>query len=121
MCTVGDPLVDLGLLLCYWSQANDPVARRDSISAVTAEPGWMTRQEIVARYATQTGCDLSQIAFYEIFALFKVAVVLQQIYLRYYRGQTRDERFAHFDERVAGLAEAALDLTLGSASSHHAS
>jgi hypothetical protein len=50
-----------------------------------------------------------------------VAVVLQQIYLRYYRGQTRDERFAHFDERVAGLAEAALDLTLGSASSHHAS
>ncbi len=110
MSTVGDPLIDLGILLCYWSEENDAEARRESISAVTALPGWMKRTEIVDRYAKQTGCDLSGIRFYEVFALFKVAVVLQQIYYRYYRGQTHDERFAEFDQRVAGLADVAREL-----------
>jgi len=111
MCTVGDPLVDLGLLLCYWSQPGDPEARRDSISNVTALPGWMTRAEIIERYAAQTGRDLSSVIFYETFALFKVAVVLQQIFFRYHCGQTHDVRFADFDQRVAGLAAAAVELT----------
>ncbi|MEP7270094.1 MAG: phosphotransferase family protein [Acidobacteriota bacterium] len=110
MCTVGDPLVDMGLLLCYWSQANDPEARREAISGVTALPGWLTRAEITERYAARTGRDLSRIAFYEIFALFKLSVVLQQIFYRYYVGQTQDHRFAEFDGRVAGLAVAARDL-----------
>ncbi len=108
MATLGDPLVDLGLLLCYWSEARDPEARRDSISAVTAQPGWYTRDEVRRRYAERSGLDLSDIVFYEVFALFKVAVVLQQIYFRYARGQTRDPRFADFDRRVSGLAEAAI-------------
>jgi aminoglycoside phosphotransferase (APT) family kinase protein len=110
MCTVGDPLVDLGILLCYWPQADDPEARRESISPVTTEPGWLTRTEVVERYATRTGRDLSDITFYEIFALFKIAVVLQQIFFRYERGQTHDERFKDFGRRVAGLAEAAVDM-----------
>jgi aminoglycoside phosphotransferase (APT) family kinase protein len=110
MCTVGDPLADVGLLLCYWAEKGDPEARRESISPVTTEPGWMTRQEIVARYAQQTGRDLSGVAFYETFALFKIAVVLQQIYIRYLKGQTHDERFKDFDRRVAGLAQAAWEL-----------
>jgi aminoglycoside phosphotransferase (APT) family kinase protein len=110
MSTVGDPLIDLGILLCYWSEENDAEARRESISAVTALPGWMKRTEIVDRYSKQTGCDLSGIRFYEVFALFKVAVVLQQIYYRYHRGQTHDERFAEFDQRVAGLADVAREL-----------
>jgi aminoglycoside phosphotransferase (APT) family kinase protein len=110
MATVGDPLIDLGILLCYWSEENDPEARRESISAVTALPGWMKRSEIIERYARKTGCDLSGIRFYEVFALFKVAVVLQQIYYRYHRGQTHDERFAEFDQRVAGLADVAREL-----------
>jgi aminoglycoside phosphotransferase (APT) family kinase protein len=110
MCTVGDPLVDVGIFLCYWAQKDDPEARRESISPVTTEPGWMTRDEITERYAMTTGRDLSGIAFYEVFALFKVAVVLQQIYFRFVRGQTRDERFKDFDRRVAGLACAALEL-----------
>jgi len=63
MCTVGDPLVDLGLLLCYWSEKGDPEARRESISPVTTEPGWLTRSEMVARYAEKTGRDVSRIAF----------------------------------------------------------
>jgi len=110
MCTVGDPLADVGLLLCYWAEKGDPEARRESISPVTTEPGWMTRQEIVDRYAAKTGRDLSGVAFYETFALFKIAVVLQQIYIRYLKGQTHDERFKEFDRRVAGLAQAAWDL-----------
>ena len=110
MCTVGDPLIDFGIFLCYWAQKDDPEARRESISPVTTEPGWMSRQEIIERYADRTGRDLSGIAFYESFALFKVAVVLQQIYFRFVRGQTRDERFKNFDRRVKGLARAALDV-----------
>jgi aminoglycoside phosphotransferase (APT) family kinase protein len=110
MCTVGDPLADVGLLLCYWAEKGDPEARRESISPVTTEPGWMTRREIVERYAQITGRDLSRVAFYETFALFKIAVVLQQIYIRYLKGQTHDDRFKEFDRRVAGLAQAAWDL-----------
>jgi aminoglycoside phosphotransferase (APT) family kinase protein len=110
MCTTGDPLVDLGVLLCYWSEAGDPEARRETISSVTTQPGWYTRAELVARYAEKTGRDVSRIAFYETFALFKVAVVIQQIYIRWKRGQTKDERFAAFGQRVEGLAEAALSL-----------
>jgi aminoglycoside phosphotransferase (APT) family kinase protein len=110
MCAVGDPLVDLGIFLCYWAEKDDPEARRESISPVTTQPGWMSRKEIINRYAEKTGRDVSGIAFYEAFALFKVAIVLQQIYFRYVRGQTHDERFKDFDKRVAGLARAALDL-----------
>ena len=110
MCTVGDPLIDLGIALCYWAQKEDPEARRESISPVTTEAGWLRREELTARYAAQTGRDVSSIAFYEVFALFKVAVVLQQIYFRYVKGQTRDERFKDFDRRVAGLARAAWEL-----------
>ncbi len=110
MATVGDPLVDLGILLSYWPQADDPEARREAISGVTALPGWLSRAEVVERYARRTGFAVSQIAFYETYALFRVAVVLQQIYFRYQRGQTRDERFREFDKRVAGLAEAAREM-----------
>jgi aminoglycoside phosphotransferase (APT) family kinase protein len=110
MCTVGDPLIDLGIALCYWAQKDDPEARRESISPVTTEPGWMTRDELAHRYAEITGRNVSGIAFYEVFALFKVAVVLQQIYYRFVKGQTKDIRFKDFDRRVAGLARAAWEL-----------
>jgi aminoglycoside phosphotransferase (APT) family kinase protein len=110
MCTVGDPLVDLGILLCYWAEKTDCEDRREAISPVTVQPGWMTRAEITECYAEYTGRDVSRIDFYEIFAIFKIAVVVQQIYVRYVRGQTHDERFAAFGPRVEGLARAALDL-----------
>ena len=107
MATAGDPLVDLGCVLCYWSEAGDPQIRREAISAVTATPGWFTRAQLAERYAMRTGRDLSGLGYYEVFGLFKVAVVLQQIYYRYHRGQTRDERFRHLNRRVQGLVEAA--------------
>lgn len=103
MCSVGDPLIDLGLLLCYWTLkgADD----RQTLRAVTTGPGWLTREEIIARYQQQTGRDLSHIVFYETFARFKVAVIIQQIYFRFVRGQTSDERFRHFDLLVKELAK----------------
>jgi aminoglycoside phosphotransferase (APT) family kinase protein len=70
----------------------------------------MTREEIVERYQTKTGRDLSQIVFYETFARFKVAVVIQQIYYRYVQGQTQDERFQNFDGLVRELVTEALGL-----------
>ncbi len=110
MSALGDPLIDLGLLLCYWPEASDPPARRDSISPVTTMPGWPSRAELVARYAEKTHRDVSRIAYYEVFAIFKVAVVLQQIYHRYHLGQTTDERFASMEGRVLGLIDIAAEM-----------
>lgn len=114
MCALGDPLVDLGILLCYWPQGDDPQVRRDAARGVTDAPGWLTRAELVERYAARTGRDVSDMVFYETFALFKVTVVAQQIYFRYLNGQTRDERFAHFDRVVADMAEVAWNVMRGS-------
>jgi aminoglycoside phosphotransferase (APT) family kinase protein len=110
MCTTGDPLVDLGYLLSFWPEPGDPEARREATNPLTARPGWYTREEIVRRYARKTRRDVSKVAFYEIFALYKTAVVIQQIYIRWKRGQTRDERFSRFDARAANVAQVALEL-----------
>ncbi|HTF66199.1 MAG TPA: phosphotransferase family protein [Edaphobacter sp.] len=99
MTTVGDPLADLGLTLCYWMLGSSS-GRNDS-------PGWYSREQLLARYAAKTGRDLSGIAYYEVLGVFKLAVILQQIYYRYVKGQTHDERFRGFDSRVKGLIETA--------------
>jgi len=106
MTSVGDPLIDVGIVMCYWVQADDPEARKEAISALTTHPGWYTREELLTRYEAATGYDLSNIAYYEVYGLFKLAVVLQQIYYRFHAGQTQDTRFREFDKRVKGLAEA---------------
>ncbi len=115
MTTVGDPLVDLGCALCYWPQSGDPPSRSEAISDITTKPGWYTRAQIVDEYARQTGRDVSRVPYYEVFGIFKVAVILEQIYFRYWRGQTRDERFAVLHARVHGLIQAgtALVETIG--------
>jgi len=106
MATVGDPLMDLGTTLAYWVDPDDPPAWRASgFGALTAEPGSRRRAEVAERYARATGRDLSRIAFYHAFGLFKVAVIAQQIYARYLRGHTRDPRFARLDVAVAACAE----------------
>jgi aminoglycoside phosphotransferase (APT) family kinase protein len=109
MSALGDPLVDVGILLTYWSPTAPP-EQRDALTTVTDRPGYFTRQEIIDRYAARSGRDLSGIRFYEIFAVFKIAVVIQQIYHRYAQGQTTDRRFATFDARVAYLARHAAAL-----------
>jgi len=109
MSALGDPLVDVGILLAYWTPTA-PSAKRDALTTVTDRPGWLTRDRIVERYAARSGRDLAAIRFYETFALFKIAVVIQQIFFRYARGQTDDSRFATFGERVADLARHAAAL-----------
>ncbi len=106
MTSLGDPLVDLGTLLGYWSDAADRTPRGTG-GSVTMLPGFPARNEVSARYGERTGTDLTQLPWFETFALFKTAVVLEQIYVRFVRGQTQDERFKALGEFVPQLAEAA--------------
>src|SRR5262249_50376872 len=91
MTTIGDPLFDLAISLCYWVQANDPAELRAILPTVTNQPGFMSRAEFMQRYAVKSGRDLSSMHFYQTFAYFKLSVILQQIYIRWLRGQTQDE------------------------------
>jgi len=109
MSAVGDPLVDLGILLAYWVHVS-AASQNDAVGSVTQLPGWFTRAEVLERYSRKTQLDLTNIAFYEVFAVFKLAVVLQQIFYRYHRGQTDDPRFATLDQRVTWLARLATAL-----------
>jgi len=98
MCTVGDPLCDLGTLLCSWLDRGE---RGLGPSAMpTQTEGFMSRAQASARYGERRGVDLATLPYYEVFGLFKMGVVLLQIYVRYHRGQTRDSRFEGM-ERVA--------------------
>ena len=109
MSAVGDTLIDLGILLCYWVHTST-VSQHDAVTSVTHRAGWFTRAEILERYAARARVDLTNITFYEMFAVFKLAVVLQQIFCRYHRGQTDDPRFATLDSRVTLLARVATAL-----------
>ena len=110
MTTIGDPLADLGLTLCYWAWANAPEVRAAGIPAITGQPGWYTREQFVERYAARTGRDLTHLGYHEVLGVFKLAVIIQQIYYRFWRGQTSDERFRNFGERVTGLVRLAASL-----------
>ncbi len=103
MATVGDPLFDLAVSLSYWTESDDPQELKEVMPTVTSTPGFMTRREFMDRYAYSSGRDLSDMHWYMVFGYFKLAVILQQIYARWKRGQTKDERFADFDERVRNL------------------
>jgi hypothetical protein len=100
-------LADLGLTLCYWAWVEAPQLRARGVPSLTSQPGWYTRDRFVRRYAEGTGRDLSQISYYEVLGIFKLAVILQQIYYRFRRGQTQDTRFENFGDRVKGLVELA--------------
>ena len=110
MATVGDPLMDLGSFIGYWGDPDDPQELRTRAYGPTYLPGSLSRLQIVERYAERSGRAVGSILFYYVFALFKIAVVVQQIFSRYVRGQTDDPRFARFDRRVAHLAHQAAAL-----------
>lgn len=110
MTTIGDPLFDLAVSLGYWVQADDPAELRAILPTITPLPGFFTRAEFVQRYAAQSGRDLSSMQFYMAFAYFKLSVILQQIYVRWKRGQTQDPRFAVFGARIHILVERAAQM-----------
>ncbi len=111
MATVGDPLFDLAVSLSYWVEPGDPEYLREVMPTVTATPGFMTRRELIDRYAEASDRDLSEMHWYVVFGYFKLAGILQQIYARWKNGQTRDERFATFGDRVRTLILHAEDLS----------
>jgi aminoglycoside phosphotransferase (APT) family kinase protein len=110
MATVGDPLMDLGTSLCYWVEATDPPEVLAFAFGPTAVPGSLTRAELAERYGKRSGRDLTSLRFYHCFGLFKTAVVAQQIYYRFKKGLTHDERFAAFQTAVVALARQAAAL-----------
>lgn len=107
MATIGDPLVDLGTMLAYWG-APGPAAAVAADSVMMGEA--MSIAEVATRYAAATGFDVSSADWYRALGLFRVAVIVQQIYVRYLRGQTADERFAGLGALVEPLAEGALEI-----------
>jgi aminoglycoside phosphotransferase (APT) family kinase protein len=109
MATIGDPLMDLGTTLCYWVEAGDPDGHKNLSFGPTMLPGMATRSELAARYAERTGRDVSGIVFHYAFGLFKTAVVLQQIYYRWAKGHTKDERFGGLIHGVRLLASRAAE------------
>ncbi|MEJ2586805.1 MAG: phosphotransferase family protein [Deltaproteobacteria bacterium] len=93
MATIGDPLMDLGNSLAYWVQDDDPPEVQAIRTMPTQMAGALTREALIRRYAEKIGRPVSHLDFYLCFGLFRLAVIAQQIYYRYYHGQTKDERF----------------------------
>lgn len=98
MATLGDPLMDLGTSLGYWTLASDHDFVKQGIPSPTIFEGNPMRSEIVASYAKKSGRDIHNMVFYYAFGLFKIAVIAQQIYYRYSKGLTSDPRFANLDK-----------------------
>jgi aminoglycoside phosphotransferase (APT) family kinase protein len=98
ICAIGDPLMDLGNALAYWTQVDDPPEMKHLVVQPSEAPGMLTRREILDLYRENTGLDTSDFTFYLVFGYWRLAVIVQQIYYRYYHGQTQDQRFASFGQ-----------------------
>lgn len=96
MATLGDPLMDLGSALAYWVQKDDNFIMRQSRRQPTHLDGMMTREQVVDYYLTKMGMTTDNWAFYEVFGLFRLAGIAQQIYYRYYNKQTDNPAFKNF-------------------------
>ncbi len=106
---LGDPLMDLGNTLAYWIEAGDPPAMQALSRQPSAAPGMLSRKQILAYYAKKTGADVHNFHFYYVYGIFRLAVILQQIYYRFYHGQTKDERFKMYAPMVNILGGVARD------------
>jgi aminoglycoside phosphotransferase (APT) family kinase protein len=107
MATLGDPLMDLGGALAYWIQADDEAVFRRLRRQPSDLPGMLTREEMVRAYAERSGREVSpeQWRFYEVFGLFRLAVIAQQIYYRFHLGQTQNPAYREFLPMVRYLDE----------------
>lgn len=96
LATIGDPLMDLGNSLAYWVQADDDFVAQQTRRQPTHIPGMFTRDEAIEYYLARRGLKRVDTRFYEVFGLFRLVGIIQQIYFRYQRGQTRNPAFRHF-------------------------
>jgi aminoglycoside phosphotransferase (APT) family kinase protein len=108
MATLGDPLTDIGLFLVYWKRDEAAASQSDDNSG-GARAGFMSRDEIVERYAKQSGRDVTQLDFYEVLASYKLAIILEGIHARYLMGKTLGEGFEHVGTMVEAMIQGALD------------
>ncbi len=102
---LGDPLMDLGNTLAYWTEASDPASMRALARQPSHAPGMMKRDEILEYYAQKTRRDVSNFSFYYAYGIWRLAVILQQIYYRFYHGQTKNAAFSDFAKGVNGLGQ----------------
>jgi aminoglycoside phosphotransferase (APT) family kinase protein len=111
LCTLGDPLADVGLLLVYWSEAGDAVPALPT--GASAEPGFPSRAELRDRYAERSGRDLADLDVYVALANWKLAIILEGVHARFASGAYghRDPLAEAYGERVPLLAQAALAAT----------
>jgi aminoglycoside phosphotransferase (APT) family kinase protein len=109
MATLGDPLSDLAVALSYWAETGDPEELRGALSSLTTLPGFYSRSDLIEAYARKSGRNVEAMDFYLTFAYFKIAVISQQIFFRWKRGQTHDERFAKMGEMTKLLIHRAFD------------
>jgi aminoglycoside phosphotransferase (APT) family kinase protein len=107
MATIGDPLADLGWMVTYWSDPADDATRREVVSSMEVGGGYLCRQEMIDLYERKSGRTMRDFAFYEIFSLFKLAIIAEASYARYLSGQADDPMFATYDSRVPRMAEVA--------------
>jgi aminoglycoside phosphotransferase (APT) family kinase protein len=110
MATLGDPFIDLGVLLNYWPDPADTDEDRPIYNPGMESLGLPTRAEVIERYAARTGFDVGDVHWYEAFACWKTAVVLQQLYTRYVRGESTDERMATRGEKISPQARRAMSI-----------
>ena len=110
MCTLGDPLADLGALLTYWTEPGDPPYLQATAMMPLGDLGFLTREALVARYAARSGRPVGDIGFYHTLGLFRLTVIIAQIYIRYRRGQTQDARFAAMEHMIPLLARRAAEI-----------
>ena len=107
MATRGDPLADLGTLMGSWFDPGEVPETSGLGMMPTTTPGWMDRRSAVEHYGSMSGRDLSAVDWYLVFGAWKMGVVLQQIYIRWLRGQTQDARFADLGAGARLLLELA--------------
>jgi len=107
MCTIGDPLMDLGTSIAYWTMSNDHPVILNGLKSPTVLPGNPSRSKIVELYCEQTQTKLDDFVFYYVYGLFKIAVIVQQIYFRYKKGLTSDKRFSKLDKYAKVLSDTA--------------
>ena len=98
MCTIGDPLMDLGTSIAYWAMASDPKGLKTAFDYQTSLEGNPSRLEVVEMYEKQTGEAVNNLVFYYVYGLFKIAVIVQQIYFRYNKGLTTNEKFKNLNK-----------------------
>jgi aminoglycoside phosphotransferase (APT) family kinase protein len=107
MATLGDPLADLGLFLIYW--ARDDTQTGNVGATITSAAGFLSRDEVVERYARESGRDVKELDFYEALASYKLAIILEGIHARYLMGKTVGDGFEHIGALVEVMAQGALD------------